>query len=277
MEGVSGWAWEAGMGSRVGGADRSRRSGGGIPIHSRDDWMPSGEQERADMTAIRDVVAIDGPSGAGKSTVARQLARSLGFGYLDTGAMYRAVTWCLLAHGVAEVRDEVAVLALLDGVALALGRDGEVKLDGEDVSAHLRSQEVESRVSAVSALPGVRKLMRQLQRQAAAHGPMVAEGRDMGSVVFPAARWKVYLDANPQERARRRLGDFESSGRDVSQEQVLEEIEVRDHLDSSRRDGPLIRTPDAFYVDTTGKAMGDVIELLVQYVRGRAAETGEGQ
>lgn len=103
---------------------------------------------------------------------------------------------------------------------------------------------------------------------------MVAEGRDMGSVVFPAARWKVYLDADPQERARRRRSDFESQGREVSQQQVLEEIAVRDHLDSSRRDGPLRRTPDAFYVDTTGKPMGEVIDLLAEHVGELDAETG---
>jgi cytidylate kinase len=214
---------------------------------------------------IRDVVAIDGPSGAGKSTVARLLARRLGFAYLDTGAMYRAVTWYLLDRG-ASIDDEPQVLDLLERLELDLGSEGRLRVNGQDVSAHLRSQEVESRVSAVSALPSVRGRMRHLQREQARRGPIVAEGRDMGSVVFPHARCKFFLDAGAQERARRRRGDFLAAGRDVSEAAVEREMAVRDRLDSTRRDGPLTRTADAVYVDTTGLSIDQVVDVLVREV-----------
>lgn len=211
---------------------------------------------------LRDVVAIDGPSGAGKSTVARRLAQRLGCTYLDTGAMYRAVTWHLLSHEVVDFSDAELVEQLLADVAIVLDDDGRVQVDGEDVSAHLRSQEVESRVSAVSALPSVRLQMRALQRALAHRGRVVAEGRDMGSVVFPAARWKFYLDAAPEERARRRHADFTRQGREVSEQDVLDEILVRDRLDSTRRDAPLIRADGAEVVDTTAQPIDQVVEGL---------------
>ncbi|MEM7202140.1 MAG: (d)CMP kinase [Planctomycetota bacterium] len=219
---------------------------------------------------IRDVVAIDGPSGAGKSTVARRLAERLGFAYLDTGAMYRAVTWVLLERRVDGAPDEVTVAALLGEMQLQIGNSGRVIVNGRDVTAHLRSAEVESRVSAVSAMPVVRGFMRDLQRQVAAAGPIVVEGRDMGTVVFPAARWKVYLDADPRERARRRLEDFQRSGRDVTQKEVLEEIVVRDRLDSTRKDAPLRRAPGAVDIDTSGHTVEEVVEQLAGWVRGRS-------
>jgi len=215
---------------------------------------------------IRHVVAIDGPSGAGKSTVARLLARRLAFAYLDTGAMYRAVTWYLLDRGAASLEDEAQVLALLEKLDLEIGADGRLRVNGQDVSAHLRSQEVESRVSAVSALPAVRGRMRHLQREQARRGPIVAEGRDMGSVVFPHAQCKFFLDAGPHERARRRRGDFLAAGRDVSEEAVEKEMAVRDRLDSMRRDGPLTRTTDALYVDTTGLSIDQVVDALAREV-----------
>ncbi len=225
-----------------------------------------------------EVVAIDGPSGAGKSTVARLVAERLGFQYLDTGAMYRAVTWHFLERNCAP--DQLAedkgaaervMRAVLDGMDLRLAPGGKVAVDGRDVTSHLRSREVESRVSAVSALPFVRQAMTALQRRVAAQGPVVAEGRDMGSVVFPRARWKVFLDADPAERARRRLIDFERRGRHVSEREVLEEIEVRDRLDSTRKDAPLVQAVDATYVDTTGKATDDVVAAILQLVRGSSA------
>jgi len=218
---------------------------------------------------IRDVVAIDGPSGAGKSTVARELARRLGFAYLDTGAMYRAVTWHLLAFSVEDLEDEQTVPRLLRDLELEVTPAGGILVHGEDVSVHLRSHEVEVRVSQVSALPSVRKQMRHLQRLVALRGPVVAEGRDMASVVFPLARWKFYLDARPEERARRRHSDFLLAGRVVSKKEVLEEIEVRDRLDSTRRDGPLQRIADATYIDTTGSSFDQVVSRLVGLVRGQ--------
>lgn len=222
----------------------------------------------------RDVVAIDGPSGAGKSTVARQVADQLGFQYLDTGAMYRAVTWHFLQHNCApgQIDGDPAVAervmqSVLDDMELRLLPGDRVFVDARDVTSHLRSREVESRVSAVSALPFVRLAMTRLQRKVAAVGPVVADGRDMGSVVFPHARWKVFLDAQPEERARRRQRDFEARGRSVSASEVLEEIEVRDRLDRTRKDAPLVQADDAVYVDTTSLATADVVEAILQIVR----------
>jgi cytidylate kinase len=220
------------------------------------------------------VVAIDGPSGAGKSTVARQLAMRLGFGFLDTGAMYRAITWHFLGNGCAPAEcageadfGHARMRAALAAAKLELAQ-GRVLLNGRDITNHLRTREVESQVSAVSALPFVRAAMRDLQRAVAQHGPVVAEGRDMGSVVFPEARWKVYLDAAPSERARRRSQDFARQGRMVSENDVLEEILVRDRLDSTRSDAPLRQAAGALYVDSTGLTTEAVVERLFAFVRG---------
>ncbi len=231
--------------------------------------------------AATEVVAIDGPSGAGKSTVARALAKRLGFAYLDTGAMYRAVTWHFLEEQCAPGQldgDPVAIeqrmRAVLQATRLRLQPEGRVLVGEHDVTAHLRSREVEARVSAVSALPFVREAMRDLQRKVATQGPVVAEGRDMGSVVFPNARWKIFLDADPVERARRRQKDFAGRGRPVSEREVLEEIEVRDRLDSTRKDAPLLRAPDAHLVDSTGLSTEQVLERILRLM-GRG--DGEGR
>lgn len=226
-----------------------------------------------------EVVAIDGPSGAGKSTVARLLARQLGFAFLDTGAMYRAVTWHFLEEGCApaecanEPDQGAARMQQVMATTQLLLRDGRLFVGGRDVTAHLRTREVESQVSAVSALSFVRSAMRDLQREVARHGPVVAEGRDMGSVVFPLARWKVYLDAAPSERARRRSQDFGRQGREVSEADVLEEILVRDRLDSTRRDAPLRQAADALYVDSTGLTTEVVVAQLFAFVRGQQGRT----
>ncbi|MFY9344744.1 MAG: (d)CMP kinase [Planctomycetota bacterium] len=227
-----------------------------------------------------EVVAIDGPSGAGKSTVARRLAERLGFQYLDTGAMYRAITWHFLTVGAAPAEcaadpdlGQARMRQALANARLELA-GAAVLCNGRDVTAHLRTREVESQVSAVSALPFVREAMRDLQRAIAARGPVVAEGRDMGSVVFPQARWKVYLDARPEERARRRSQDFAAAGRVVDQRDVLDEISVRDRLDSTRSDAPLRQAPDALYVDSTGQPAEAVVARLLEFVRGKARPQG---
>ena len=237
-------------------------------------------QRTATIGGPTDVVAIDGPSGAGKSTIARQLAARLGYAFLDTGAMYRAITWHFLEHGIApsECAGEPDLGHARMQAALAqaeLGfRDGCMLLNGRDISAHLRTREVESQVSAVSALSFVRARMGDLQRAVAMQGPVVAEGRDMGSVVFPRARWKIYLDAAPSERARRRCQDFERQGRKVREVDVLEEIMVRDRLDSTRSDAPLKQAHDAVYLDTTGLTTAAVIERLFAMVSSGAASDG---
>jgi cytidylate kinase len=230
-------------------------------------------------TPAIDVVAIDGPSGAGKSTVARMLAQRLGFAYLDTGAMYRAVTWFFLENqwgdaGSAGAEEVARVEELLDQLDLDVRPDGHVILNGRDVSSHLRSREVESRVSVVSAMPLVRTRMRSLQQRIASRTPVVAEGRDMASVVFPGARWKFFLDAEPEERARRRHEEFVRRGREISEHDVLEEIAVRDRLDSTRKDAPLQRTIEALYVDTTGLTLEQVVDAMWQQIRPSSRTNG---
>lgn len=234
------------------------------PLRSRAMVVPA--EPRKDSDATR-VVAIDGPSGAGKSTVARRVAEVLGFAYLDTGAMYRAVTWYLLEHRFHDLDDEVALERMLRELELALLPGGRVLVGGKDVTSHLRSREVEARVSAVSAMPIVRAHLRRLQRELAERGPLVAEGRDMTSVVFPRARWKYYLDADSSERARRRHRDFLLQGRLVSEGDVLEEITVRDALDSNRKDAPLTRAADSIYLDTTDQSVDRVVEDICSRVR----------
>jgi cytidylate kinase len=210
------------------------------------------------------VIALDGPSGTGKSTVARQLARRLGFGYLDTGAMYRAATLAALRSGVALDDPPglaAAVTAAEITISTAPDRPG-IALDGTPVEAEIRSAEVTAAVSAVSAVPAVRERLVELQRAiigGAAPG-IVVEGRDIGTVVWPAARPKVYLTASPQVRARRRAGEL---GRDADVAAVAADIARRDRADSTRAASPLARAADAVEVDTSELDIDAVVQRLV--------------
>ena len=213
------------------------------------------------------VVAIDGPAGAGTSTVGRRLAAALGFAYLDTGAMYRAVTLAAQRRGVAG-EDAAGLVALARGLRLHLSPDGRVTLDGEDVTARLRTDAIQASVSAVAAVPDVRGVMVGHQRRfAAENGSVVAEGRDMGTVVFPDAAVKLYLDADPGERARRRTVE---GGRPATEEALAEvqaAQERRDRLDSTRAVSPLVRAPDALYLDTTALTLDEVVARAEAAVR----------
>jgi cytidylate kinase len=227
------------------------------------------------------VVTIDGPSGAGKSTVARALARELGFVHLDTGAMYRAVTWALLERGLlaagarpagSPVDSRVDSQLDLEGLGVELDAEGKVRVDGRSLGDELRAPRVEEHVSAVSAMPAVRALMTDLPRRFAARGSLVCEGRDMGTVVFPDARHKFFLVATVAERARRRLRDFEARGRTASLAEVEAEIAARDAQDESRDLAPLRAAADAEQVDTTGMTIDEVVARLARSVRaGRSA------
>ncbi|HEY7836022.1 MAG TPA: (d)CMP kinase [Solirubrobacteraceae bacterium] len=205
------------------------------------------------------VIAIDGPAGAGKSTVARALAQQLGFRYMDSGAMYRCVALLTLRH---PDRDPAALAA---GAEIALEPDGTVLLDGEDVSGAIRSPEVSRRASEVAAEPAVRAALVEKQRAMLAEGGWVAEGRDIGTVVAPDAALKVYLDADPAERARRRAAE---TGADPAG--VLEEIATRDERDRSRVASPLREAQGALVLDTTGRSVADVVAELARAAGGRA-------
>lgn len=209
------------------------------------------------------VIAIDGPAGAGKSTIGKVLATRLGLEYLDTGAMYRAVTSAAMHAGL-DLDDLEAVAALARSCALEVGEAG-VRIDGRDVTAEIRGPEVTARVSKVAANSGVRAEMRARQRAwAEARGGGVIEGRDIGTVVFPDAELKLFLTASPRVRAERRVAQ---SGGDV--DDIERSIAERDRLDSSRADSPLAEAGDARLVDTTGLAIDEVVTTLLELLENR--------
>ncbi len=213
----------------------------------------------------RQIITIDGPAGAGKSTVAKLLATRLGYRYLDSGALYRALAWKVLKAGL-DPADEPAIAPLLAGTAIALESspdDARVLLDGRDVTQDIRSPDVSRAASAVSALPAVREWLIPLQRQIASAGGMVAEGRDMGTRIFPQADWKFFLQADLEVRARRRQDEFAKAGHAVKFEDTLKELNQRDSQDRSRNLAPLVPATDARLIDTTGLSVDQVLERLL--------------
>lgn len=219
-------------------------------------------------------IAIDGPAGAGKSTLARRLAERLGFLYIDTGAMYRAVALAARRLGVgwddAPRLEEIARNARIE---LAAG--GRVLLDGEDVSEDIRDPEISEGASRVSAISGVRRALVEKQQEMGRAASVVMEGRDIGTVVFPDAAVKIYLDAAPEERTRRRLKDLAARGVEANFAEVLSEIQRRDLRDSTRADSPLRQAPDAIYVDSTSMTEDEVEQVLLKIVRERTSNGKE--
>jgi CMP/dCMP kinase len=204
------------------------------------------------------VIAIDGPAGAGKSTVAKALATRLGLDYLDTGAMYRAVTFAVLRRRI-DPDDEGEVAAVAVDVDLDV-HDGEVVVDGVDATLEIRGPEVTSAVSVVAANPGVRAELRDRQREwARKHGGGVIEGRDIGSVVFPDAELKLYLTASPEVRAQRR----HQEARELDYESVRASIDDRDRIDSSRTDSPLTEAHGPLVIDTTGRPVAEIVDEIL--------------
>lgn len=220
---------------------------------------------------ITQVVTIDGPAGAGKSTVARELAKRLGYAYLDTGAMYRAATWWALENEVAET-DQDGLIANTRSMPLEMRwADAvfRVAIDGNDITEAIRTPEVTEHIRYLAAIPEVREHLVALQRDYAADRPIVTEGRDQGSVVFPAARCKIYLDASLSERARRRAQDYAKLQVQVSAEELEASIAQRDKTDADRETAPLIAADDAVVVDTTGLSLDEVVERVLSLVHDR--------
>jgi cytidylate kinase len=215
------------------------------------------------------VVALDGPSGTGKSTVARMLARRIGARYLDTGAMYRAATLAVLESGV-DVHDQDRVAQTVRAARIRVSTDPErasVELNGRPVDTEIRSAPVTAAVSAVSAIPAVRVVLVEQQRQLIPGGPIVVEGRDIGSVVCPDAPAKLYLTASAEARAARRAKEL---GPGVDVDVVAADLQRRDQLDSTRAVSPLARAADAVELDTTELSVEEVVDRLVDIVLNRA-------
>lgn len=212
------------------------------------------------------IIAIDGPSGAGKGTVARALAVALRFHHIDTGGMYRAVAWRALRDGIA-LTDEAAVAALARAAVFSMG-DGRVVIDGHDVTSAIRTPEMDAAAAAVARLPEVRAALVARQRAYGEAGGVVMEGRDIGTVVFPDADVKLYLDASADERARRRAQDSaHASGRDnIGVANVAQALAARDQSDRTRTVSPLMLAEDAIYLDTTGLSIDEVVQKALAAV-----------
>ncbi len=211
------------------------------------------------------IIAIDGPAGAGKSTIARKLAEKLGYGYVDTGAMYRAVTWSALDAGM-DLTNEAALGRLAEQSQIDLS-DSKILIDGRNVTHEIRLPDVGDAVSIVSSAKGVRACLVAKQRSLAdAFGDLVIEGRDIGTVVFPDADIKIFLTASHEARSERRLNELRSKGVEVEAAVIEKELTARDSIDSKRAVSPLAKAKDAHLVDTTNKSIEEVVESIMALV-----------
>ena len=219
------------------------------------------------------MIAVDGPAGAGKSSASRALARRLGFGYVDTGAMYRAVGVLAAERGI-DADDAAALGRLVAGLDFELARDGErLLIGGRDLSAAIRRPEAGELASRVSTQPAVRQRLVALQRALGAGGGVVMEGRDIGTVVFPDARVKLYLTADPATRAARRAAELRAAAATVDEAALARELAERDRRDAGRAHSPLRPAADAVVLDTTALTLEDVVEAMERVVRERGGTT----
>lgn len=212
------------------------------------------------------IIAIDGPAGSGKSTTARLVAQKLGYIYIDTGAMYRALTLKVIELGI-DPNDESSIIKIAENTKIELlYENGNLKviLDGKDVSEKIRSPEVTSLVSIVSAHPKLRDIMVKKQRELGRNGGVVMDGRDIGTVVFPDADLKIFMTADVKERAKRRQKELKAQGFNVEIEKLIKEIEERDKFDSTREVGPLKKADDAIEIDTTNLTIDEQVELVLK-------------
>ena len=217
------------------------------------------------MSSTYEIITLYGPSGAGKSTIAKMLAKKLSFKYLDTGAMYRAVTLYMIKHHI-DINNNSEVISALNNLSINFDNAGRIYLDDEDVTEAIRSIEVVNLVSKVSSISIVRQNMVSLQRKIAEGGNYVVDGRDIGSVVFPDSKYKFYMDASLDERAKRRYIEELSKGKDITYEEVRESIRKRDEFDSNREDSPLVVPKNANIIDTTSMTIDEVVEKIANVI-----------
>lgn len=214
------------------------------------------------------IVAIDGPASSGKSTTAKLLAEKLGYLYIDTGAMYRAITLLAIRHKILDNQEEIIKLTKEIDIQLKFEKGQTlVFVDGVDVSEEIRSMEVSNQVSPISKIEEVRNIMVQKQRSMGKNGGVVMEGRDITTVVFPDADVKIFLNATIEERANRRVKEYHSKGINISFDQVVENIRERDRIDSSREVSPLRKSEDAIEIDTTNLTIDEQVNLIFQKVK----------
>ena len=224
------------------------------------------------MVSKRLIIAIDGPSGAGKGTVARAVAARLGYRHVDTGAMYRALAWKALHDGI-DLSDEAAVAALGERATFDV-EEGRIAIDSHDVATHIRTPEMDKASAMVARHPAVRRVLVARQQTYGTGGGVVMEGRDIGTVVFPGADLKIYLDASPEERARRRAADpAHSSSKNTQLSEVATALAERDRSDSTRAASPLAVAPDAVVIDTTGASIDRVVDRVLALVNDQRPTT----
>jgi len=214
------------------------------------------------------IIAIDGPAGSGKSTTAKLVAKRLNYLYIDTGAMYRAVTLFVLRNNLMGKTDDIIEFANSLNIVLSF-IDGEtnITVNGEDVSKEIRSFEVNSNVSEISCIEGVRKILVKKQQEMGKNGGVVMEGRDITTVVYPNADVKIFLTAGIDERAERRAKEFSEKGTDVPIDKVKENLKNRDFIDSNREASPLTKTPDSIEVDTSNTTIDEQVKLILDQVK----------
>lgn len=214
---------------------------------------------------VYEIISLDGPSGAGKSTVAKLVAKKLGYKYLDTGAMYRAVTLFFLNKNV-NIQNDNEIISAISDLKISFDNNNKIYLNDVDVSEEIRSIKVVNMVSKVSSISAVRKSMVSLQRTIAENDNYVVDGRDIGSVVFPLAKYKFYIDASVEIRAKRRYEEEIQKGKDITFEEVIDSIKKRDEIDSNREDSPLVVPKDAIIIDTTNMTIDEVVQKITDVV-----------
>ena len=214
---------------------------------------------------MKEVITIDGPSGSGKGTVSKALAEKLGYRYLDTGALYRAVAWKIRKERV-DVDDEEALKKVLRSINIELNRHS-ITVDNQDITGEIRTAEIGELSSRASAKPLVREALFSIQREMCLQGQIVIEGRDTGTTIFPESENKFYLDASVEERARRRYEELKTDHPSLTMEKTIEDIEKRDLRDSARENSPLSRTDDMTYIDTTDLSIDEVVKVILESIR----------